>query len=160
MTDDRQPRVRAIANMSCRLSTHRLGKHPASAGKFRRLLILVDQHLWPLALGLSRRPCSGAYALGPSVFTIREKTMRTVRASVSQAVASRGAPPLPAMSLETCRCWCLGREDLLPSPVPASHHPLATVRIPVDRKRLRIANFEFRISVNSQLSTLNTQLCS
>ena len=84
-------------------------------GTFHGFLILAGQHLWPLAPGLSRRPCSVAYALGPSVFTIRAKTMSTDRASVSQAVASRGAPPLSVMSLGTCRCYCLGREDLLPS---------------------------------------------
>ena len=35
---------------------------------------------------------------------------RTDRASVSQAVASRGAPPLPAMSLGTCGC-CRRKHD-------------------------------------------------
>ena len=35
---------------------------------------------------------------------------RTDRASVSQTVACRGAPPLPAMSLGTCRC-CRRKHD-------------------------------------------------
>ncbi len=98
--------------------------------KFHGLLILVDQHLWSLAPGPSRRPCSTAYALGPSVFTIRAKTMSTDRASVSQGVAGRGAPPLPAMSLGTCRCCCLGREYLLPSPVQVWRHALSSPRGP------------------------------
>jgi len=57
-----------------------------------------------LAPGLSRRPCAAAHSLGPSVFTLRAEPRSTDRASVSQAVASRGAPPLPAMSLGTCGC--------------------------------------------------------
>jgi len=63
-----------------------------------------------LAPGLSRRPCAAAHSLGPSVFTLRAEPRSTDRASVSQAVASRGAPPLPAMSLGTCRC-CLSKEE-------------------------------------------------
>ncbi len=115
-----------MTNWSCRLSAHRLGKYPSSVEKFRGSLILLEQHLRPLAPGLSRRPCSAAYALGPSVFTIRAINMGTDRASVSQAVASRGAPPLPAISLAACRCCRLGRKDLLPSPVHVSRHPLAS----------------------------------
>ena len=69
-----------------------------------------EQHLRPLAPGLPRRPCSAACGPGPSVFTIRARRSGTDRASVSQAVACRGAPPLPAMSLGTCRC-CLCKQD-------------------------------------------------
>ena len=63
-----------------------------------------EQHPRPLAPGLSRRPYSAAYGLGPSVFTIRATKSGTDRASVSQAVACRGTPPLPPMSLGACRC--------------------------------------------------------
>ena len=66
--------------------------------------IRLEPHLWPLAPGLPRRPRSAAYGLGPSVFTLRAKRTGTDRASVSHAAACRGAPPLPAMSLGTCRC--------------------------------------------------------
>jgi len=69
-----------------------------------------EQHLRPLAPGLPRRPWAAAYGLGPSVFTIRARRSGTDRASVSQAVACRGAPPLPAMSLGTCRC-CRGKQN-------------------------------------------------
>ena len=59
----------------------------------------------PLAPRLSQRPSSAAYGLGPSVFTIPANRTATDRASVSQAVACRGAPPLPPMSLGACwRC--------------------------------------------------------
>ena len=82
----------------------------ASRSSLRRrkngVLTLLDQHLWPLSPGLPRRPWSAAHGLGPSVFTIHAKKTRTNRASVSQTVASRGAPPLPARSLGPCRC-CL-----------------------------------------------------
>ena len=64
----------------------------------------------PLPPGLPRRPYSAAYGLGPSVFTIPANRKATDRASVSQAVARRGAPPLPARSLGTCRC-CLRKQD-------------------------------------------------
>ncbi len=53
-------------------------------------------HVRSLARGLPRRPCSAAYSLGPSVFTLRAERRSTDRASVSQAAARRGAPPLPA----------------------------------------------------------------
>jgi len=43
------------------------------------------------------------------VFTIRATKAGTDRASVSLAVARRGAPPLPPMSLGTCRC-CLTKQ--------------------------------------------------
>ena len=56
-----------------------------------------------LAPGLPRRPCAAAYGLGPSVFTLRAEPRSTDRASVSQAVARRGSPPLPAMSLGASR---------------------------------------------------------
>src|SRR3972149_3362325 len=79
-----------------------------SAERLRGVLILLDQHPWPLAPGLSRRPCSAAYGLGPSVFTIRARESATDRASVSQAVARRGTPPLPPMSLGACRRCCRG----------------------------------------------------
>ncbi len=68
----------------------------------------------PLAPRLSQRPSSAAYGLGPSVFTIPANRTATDRASVSQAVACRGAPPLPPMSLEACRC-CLRKQEQLPS---------------------------------------------
>jgi len=48
-----------------------------------------------LAPGLSRRPCAAAHNLGPSVFTLRAEPRRTDRASVSQAVASRGGLAAP-----------------------------------------------------------------
>jgi hypothetical protein len=67
-----------------------------------------QQHPRPLAPGLSRRPCSAAYGLGPSMFTIRATKAGTGRASVSQAVARRGTPPLPPMSLGACRRCCHG----------------------------------------------------
>jgi hypothetical protein len=60
--------------------------------------------------GLPRRPCSAACGPGPSVFTILANRKATDRASVSQAVACRGAPPLPAMSLGACRC-CLSKQN-------------------------------------------------
>jgi len=44
------------------------------------------------------------------VFTIPATKPGTDRASVSQAVACRGAPPLPAMSLGACRC-CPSKQD-------------------------------------------------
>ena len=69
-----------------------------------------EQHLRPLAPGLPRRPWSAAYGPGPSVFTLRGEHRSTDHASVSQAVARRGAPPLPAMSLGTCRC-CRGKQN-------------------------------------------------
>jgi hypothetical protein len=72
------------------------------------LLILWQQHPRPLAPGLSRRPCAAAYGPGPSVFTIRARRAGTHRASVSQAVARRGTPPLPPMSLGACRRCCRG----------------------------------------------------
>ena len=68
-----------------------------------------QQHLRPLAPGLPRRPWAAAYGLGPSVFTIRARRSGTDRASVSQAAVLRGAPPLPPMSLGTCRC-CLSKQ--------------------------------------------------
>ena len=77
-------------------------------GKFRGVLILLQQRPRPLAPGLSRRPSSAAYGPGPSVFTIRAKNSSTDRASVSQAVACRGTPPLPPMSLGACRRCCHG----------------------------------------------------
>ncbi len=93
---------------------------PFVGGKFHGLLILVDQHFRPLSPGLSRRPCSAAYALGPSVFTTRAKNVSTDRASVSQAVASRGAPPLPSMSLGACKCFYLARTIQLGGGTPAA----------------------------------------
>jgi len=73
-------------------------------------MLKEEQHLRPLAPGLPRRPCVAAYGLGPSVFTIPATKPGTDRASVSQAVACRGTPPLPAMSLGTYRC-CLSKQD-------------------------------------------------
>ena len=78
-----------------------------------------QQHLWPLAPGLPRRPWAAAYGLGPSVFTIPAKKPGTDRASVSQAVACRGAPPLPPMSLGTCRRCCRGGTPDARKPVSA-----------------------------------------
>jgi len=67
---------------------------------------MLELHLRLLAPDLPRRPWSAAYGLGPSVFTIRAERWGTDRASVSQPVACRGAPPLPARSLGPSRC-CL-----------------------------------------------------
>ena len=72
-------------------------------------MLKEGQHLRPLPLGLPRRPRAAAYGLGPSVFTIRATKTGTDHASVSQAVACRGAPPLPASSLGPCRC-CRGKQ--------------------------------------------------
>ncbi len=83
------------------------------------LVILLQQHLQPLAPGLSRRPCSAAYGLGPSVFTIRARKAGTDRASVSQAVARRGTPPLSPMSLGAYRRCCPGGTPAGRKPVPA-----------------------------------------
>ncbi|MGH7474044.1 MAG: hypothetical protein ACREJW_08865, partial [Candidatus Methylomirabilales bacterium] len=49
------------------------GANPEEGGKFHEVLILLQQHPWPLAPGLSRRPYLAAYGLGPAVFTIRAK---------------------------------------------------------------------------------------
>ena len=51
----------------------RLGAKADVGGKFQGELVLFQQHPRPLARGLSRRPCSAAYGLGPSVFTLRAK---------------------------------------------------------------------------------------
>ncbi len=86
-----------------------------AARTVRHNILRRNQHLQPLAPRLSararnpsgpRRPWSAAHGLDPSVFTIHAKKTRKNRASVSQTVASRGAPPLPARSLGPYRC-CL-----------------------------------------------------
>ena len=106
------------------------GSHPSSAENSTGWLILLQQRPRPLAPGLSRRPCSAAYGPGPAVFTIRARKAGTDRASVSQAVARRGTPPLPPMSLGTCRRCCRGGTPAERKPVSAflricfpSRHP-------------------------------------
>ena len=88
----------------------------ATSGSRRREIhgvpILLDQPLRPLAPRLPRRPWSAAYGPGPSVFTLRAIYRSTDRASVSQAAARRGAPPLPPMSLGACRRCAPGRGGL------------------------------------------------
>jgi len=103
---------------------------PASEDSPAREVILrrKQQHPRPLAPGLSRRPCSAAYGPGPSVFTIRAKKMSTDRASVSQAVACRGTPPLPPMSLGACRrCGCGGTAGRTPDGACLGKNPLPAV---------------------------------
>ncbi len=101
-----QPHIFCLARIHTPQRFRRHRTSPCDSSPHRRR----EQHLRPLAPGLPRRPYSAAYGLGPSMFTIPAIRKATDRASVSQAVACRGSPPLPAMSLGTCRC-CRGKQN-------------------------------------------------
>jgi hypothetical protein len=83
-----------------------------------QLLNPLQQHPWPLAPRLPRRPCAVAYGLGPSVFTLRATKRGTERASVSQPAACRGTPPLPA-----CRSGPAGAVFVLSAVLPPQADP-------------------------------------
>jgi len=75
-----------------------------------------QQHPRPLAPGLSRRPCSAAYGLGPSVFTLRAKKAGTARGKASASLAKQlervARPGVSHIAMDTHAVigrWCGAR---------------------------------------------------